>query len=69
MADLLHLLFKKKTAPKMWSILENCFWHISLISISVMFSDGWINKYAKFENIVNYINSYQDIYNKIASLV
>lgn len=39
------------------------------MSISVIFSDGCTKKSAKFENIVDYTNSYQVIYNKVVSLV
>ena len=67
--DLLHPFLEKKTAPEIWSILEDCYWYISPMNILVIFSDGCKKKSMKFKNILDNISSYQVTYHNIASLV
>lgn len=39
------------------------------MNISTVFLDGCMRKLAEFENIIDCINSYQAIYNRVISLV
>ena len=57
-ANLLHFFLKEKTTPEIWSILESRFWHVSPMSISALFLDGYTKKSAKFENIIDYTICY-----------
>ena len=69
MTNLLHPLLEEKIILKIWSILESCFRHILSMSISAIFLDKCKKKSTEFENIIDYTNCYQAIYNKMTSLI
>ena len=58
MTNSFHPLFKEKTVLVMWSILESCFWHVSPMSISAVFSHRCTKKSADFKSIVDYTSNY-----------
>ena len=52
----------------MWTILEDRFQHISLMSIVASLIDGCVQKLSEFKNVVDYTSSYQLTLDKVASL-
>ena len=65
----LHPLFNNKTAAEMWTILEDCFQYIYLMSVIYIFSDACNVKLLDSKDVVNYTSRYQIAFDKILGLI
>ncbi len=65
----LHPLLSKKSAAKMWTILEKRFQHISSMSVTRIFSDACAVKLSDCNNVIDYTSRYQIAFDKLLSLL
>ena len=65
----LHPLLNKKNTAKIWTILENRFQHISVMSVTRIFLDAYLVKLSDCNNVINYTSRYQIAFDKLLSLL
>ena len=65
----LHHLFNNETGIEMWTILEDCFQHISPMNVICIFSDTYNLKLLDCKDVIDYTSRYQIIFDKILILI
>lgn len=64
----LHPLLHEKTAQEMWTILADCFHHISPMRVTRIFADACNMKLSECKDVLDYASHYQVTFDKLASL-